>query len=256
MVKAALAPNSRFRLPNGAMLDQLAAKLSKIRIFAMQSESGPDGLTAELMDTTLTKTATILTAAIGPRRASIVAVMESHRRDSLAKSTTPGGSEWDALFRKAFEAEIKRCERAIADLDMLSAALDAASPHFQALPPWPYLRDGWHRIAPETERVFRKAMKDANPDIKLGLTGNGPVAAFVAAVVARVCGKAVPSDTIAQYLKRLPGRRGPCRGSCTITECDEHCTRASCIAFRAAHEDRANGIQNSPWFFRTVRDLT
>jgi hypothetical protein len=71
MVRAALAPGSRLKLPHGAALHDLAAVLSRILMWVGHDDFGPPPVLRALSDRTPLKSAQELVTAIGPWRAAI-----------------------------------------------------------------------------------------------------------------------------------------------------------------------------------------
>jgi hypothetical protein len=180
MVLAAIGTESDYDDPSLPALTELATSLSSLAWWAAHPPGKPfweDVLT----DTKAFDAATVLAAAIGPRRDLIV-----------QNPSYPGpGGEPDRI-------------RALAALDGLAAALAAAMGHLKPLPPMGDAPKGWHGTASLIEHAFRIAMKSTNPDAVLGTPADGPVAKFVAAVATHFNGNAVSAAAAAKYLQRHP----------------------------------------------------
>lgn len=183
MVRAALAAGSSFKMPNEAALELLADHLSMFGRWANYPIRINPLAVAALHDKTAFEAATILATAITPHKEAILCATQNYSHPDL----------------------ISVQDRALAALDALTVALDAAMPHLKPLPNigrGEFFPTGWHESAEGIARDFRVAMKSTNPSKKLGNSNDGPVAKFVAAAVLRIYGEAVTAGAVAIFLKR------------------------------------------------------
>jgi hypothetical protein len=66
-------------------------------------------------------------------------------------------------------------------------------------------RSQWHFFADDLADEFRVAMRSTNPKREFKDSHNGPVQAFLVAVIPLITGENPNGAAVAQYLRRLKG---------------------------------------------------
>ena len=60
----------------------------------------------------------------------------------------------------------------------------------------------WHEFARDLGLLFRAVMRRANPELELGLSNDGPIGRFVAAVIPFITGETPSVESVARHLQR------------------------------------------------------
>jgi hypothetical protein len=121
--------------------------------------------------------------------------LEGRRRAALLTL-----AEWENLPRYDQSVQLERIPFMIAKIDAALSALDEVAPILKPAA-WPMPRLTWRHYAVDLAKHFVRRMRECNPGHSIGIGAEGPVAAFVRAVVPFITGEEPTQNNVAVFLK-------------------------------------------------------